>query len=89
MIESIRRTESTVGLEINTGLCIKEPVIYFKYCADSELSAELLRQHLYELRFKGKQLIARDCLSYLNKEEISALKSRLVKDWNGAKHCWK
>ena len=89
MIESIIRTESTVGIEINTGLCIKEPIIYFKFCADSELSAELLRQHLYDLRYKSKEAIARDCLLYLSKEEKSRLKSKLVREWNGSKHCWK
>ena len=89
MIESIRRTESTVFLEINTGLSIKEPVIWFKFDDDSEMSAELLRQRLYDFRFEANRSIARDCLMYLSKEEISKLKSRLVKDWNGSKHCWK
>lgn len=88
MIETIRRTEFTVLLEINTGLCIKEPIIYFNHNAGSEVSAELLRQHLYDLRFKAKKAIARDCLMYLNNEEVSALKAKLTK-WNGHKHCWK
>ena len=89
MIESIRRTDSTVFLEVNTGLCIKEPVIYFSFSAGSEMSAELLRQHLYDLRYKSKEAIARDCLLYLSKEEKSRLKSKLVREWNGSKHCWK
>lgn len=89
MIETIRRTDTTVRLEINTGLCIKEPVIFFTYDCSSEMSAELLRQHLYDLRFKSKQDIARDCIMYLSKEEVSKLKSKLVKEWNGARHCWK
>ena len=89
MIESIRRTESTVFIEINTRLCIKEPVIRFNFDASSEMSAELLRQRLYDLRFEANRNIARDCLMYLGKEEISKLKSRLVKEWDGSKHCWK
>lgn len=88
MIESIRRTDASVSLEINTGLCIKEPVLYFKFEADSELSAELLRKHLYDLRLQAKKDIAKDCLLYLSREEKSTLKSKL-KDWNGSKHCWK
>ena len=89
MIESIIRTDNTVFLKINTGLCIKEPVIYFNYSAGSEMHAELLRNRLYDLQFKAKQNIARNCLVYLNKNEISKLKSKLVKEWNGSKHCWK
>ena len=89
MIETIRRAESTIFLEINTGLCIKEPAIFFNFRAESEVCAELLRQHLYELKFKAKKTIAKDCLLYLDKEEISKLKARLVNKWNGSKHCWK
>ena len=88
MIESIRRTESTVFLEINSGLCIKEPTIWFSLKADSEMSAELLRKHLYDLSFKAKHNIAKDCIMYLSNKETSELKSKL-KEWNGAKHCWK
>ena len=88
MIESIRRTDSTIFLEINTGLCIKEPVIYFSFDAGSEMHAELLRKYLYDLRRESKVKIARDCLLYLSREEKSALKSKL-KEWNGSKHCWK
>ena len=88
MIVTITRTDITVLIEINTGLHIKEPVIYFQYNAGSEMGAELLKQYLYELRYKSKKNIAKDCLMYLSKEEISELKSRLKK-WNGSKHCWK
>ena len=89
MIESIKRNDATVLLEINTGLCIKSPIVCFSFNAGSEMSAGLLRKHLYELRFKVNKSIAKDCLMYLNNQEISALKSRLVKKWNGSKHCWK
>ena len=89
MIESIRRTDATIVLEINTRLCIKEPVIYFSFDAGSEMHAELLRQRLYDLRFENRKNISRDCLMYLNREEISKLKSKLVHEWNGSKHCWK
>ena len=89
MIESIRRTDTVVSLEINTGLCIKEPVIYFNFNVDSEISAELLRQYLYDLQLEAKKDIARNCLMYLDKIEKSKLKSKLVHEWNGSKHCWK
>lgn len=89
MIESISRTDNnTVVVEINTGLCIKEPVIYLKVETESELEAELLRQHLNDLLEESNKNIARNCLQYLNGAERSALKSKL-KEWNGAKHCWK
>lgn len=88
MIESIRRTDSTLFLEINTGLCIKEPVIFFRFDAQSEMAAELLRKHLYTVNDKATKQIAKDCMLYLSREEKSELKSRL-KRWNGSKHCWK
>ena len=89
MIESIRRIDATVLLEINTDLCIKSPVEYFSFDAGTERSAELLRKHLCDLKHKAHQAIARNCLKYLDRDEISKLKSKLVKEWNGNKHCWK
>lgn len=89
MIDSIRRTESTVFIEINTGLCIKEPVIFFRFDTDSEISAELLRKHLYDVRAMAKKRIAKDCLMYLDREEVSKLKSKLLHEWDGNKHDWK
>ena len=89
MIESIRRTDATILLEINTGVCIKSPIVWFSFDAGTEMSAELLRRHLYDLRFESKKATAKDCLMYLSKEEISKLKSRLVHEWDGRKHCWK
>lgn len=89
MIESISRNGGTLLLEINTSLCIKSPIVWFGFDAVTELAAELLRKHLYDLMDNQKKEIARDCLRYLSKEEISRLKSKLVKEWNGSKHCWK
>ncbi len=89
MIESIRRTDTTVSLGIHTALGVSEPVIYFNLNTGSEIHAELLRQHLYDLRLRAKKIIARNCLIYLDKEEISKLKSKLAKEWNGSKRCWK
>ena len=88
MIESIRRSDGTILLEINTGLIIKSPIVWFSFDAGTEMSAELLRRHLYDLKLKAKQDIAKDCLTYLSRKEISELKSKLVHGWNGSKHCW-
>lgn len=89
MIKLIRRDGTMVLFEIDTGMHIKEPWIYFSFDAGSEMHAELLRNYLYDLKFKEKKAIAKDCLMYLDREEISELKSKLMKKWNGARHCWK
>ena len=68
MIESIRRSDSKVLLEISTGLCIKNPIVWFSFDAGTEMPAELLRKHLYDLRLKAKQDIAKDCLTYLSRK---------------------
>ena len=53
---------------------------------------------IYNIRKEGTKVfievdtetkIAVNCFLYLDAKQISALKSRLIKEWNGRTHCWK
>lgn len=93
MIESIKREYLDVIVEIDTGLDVNRNILHFKWNAGNELFAELLKDQLRNQFNEFKKEIARQTakfpLLYLSREEVSKLKSTLVREWNGANHCWK
>ena len=93
MIEYIKREDTKIVVGINTGLNIKDNVLLLKLDTGEEIFAELLKEQLNKQLKEFKKEIARQAakypLLYLNSEEVSELKSMLVKEWNGAKHYWK
>ena len=89
MIESIDREGTKTIININTGLNVEKPVLGF-YCeCQYEYIAELLKNQLCEQFDELKKNIAKQLHLYLDPEQISELKSKLVHEWNGSKHCWK
>ena len=89
MIESIERDGTDVLIEINTGLNTKENILILRWEAENENFAELLKYQLRNQFDEFKKEIAEQPHLYLKPKEISELKSKLVKEWNGSKHCWK
>lgn len=89
MINEIVRDGTKVYLKIDLNLPADETVLIFEMDCCEQRFAELLKNHLRELEKQWKRIIAKGCLCYLEKEEISRLKSRLNKEWNGKDHCWK
>ncbi len=74
--------------QIDTDVPIEKPVIPFAWNCNSDIFANILKDYLYDTLHEYKKKIASDCLFYLDKKEISKLKSKLKK-WDGSKHCWK
>ena len=89
MIESIYRNGTKVILEIDTGLDLKGRILIFEWETTDERFASLLEDQLLEQFDKFKQKIAKQPHLYLKPKELSALKSKLIREWNGSKHCWK
>ncbi len=93
MIESIEREGTKVIIKINTGLNVEKHVLWFVHELQHEYMSELLKEHLRDLMCKHKDKLrveaAKNPHFYLEPKEISKLKSKLVKEWNGSKHCWK
>ena len=89
MIESIGRDGTNVIIQINTGLQVAKPILSFVWECQHEYVAELLKYQLWDQEFRYKAEIAKQPHLYLEPKEISALKSKLVKEWNGSKHWWK
>ena len=93
MIESIEREGTDIVVRINTGLDVKGNILLFRWSTRDELFAELLKDQLRNQFNEFKKEIARQTakfpLLYLSREEVSKLKSTLVREWNGANHCWK
>ena len=93
MIESIEREGTKVVIRINTGLNIEKLVLYFEWNCSYEYVAELLKYQLCnqfkELKKQIAKQTAKHPLIYLTREEVSELKSTLVHEWNGSKHCRK
>lgn len=93
MIEFIKREDTKIVIGINTGLNTKGNVLLLEWDTRKEVFAELLknqlRNQLKEFRKEIARQTAKYPLLYLSPEEVSGLKSNLVKEWNGAKHCWK
>lgn len=93
MIKSIEREGTKVVIRIDTGLDIDKKIIILNYETNSEIYAELLKLQLWDQREKFQKQIAQSVIKYpllyLTCEEVSKLKSMLIKEWNGAKHCWK
>ena len=89
MIEAIEREGTKVIIQINTGLQVAKSVLDFEWECQHEYMAELLKYQLWEQETKYKEKIARQPHLYLEPKELSELKSKLVKEWNGSKHCWK
>ena len=93
MIESITRGEAQVIIKINTGLSVERPVVCFTLDCQYEYVAELLKEHLQSLIGKHEDKLGEEAAKnphyYLESKEISKLKSKLVHEWNGSKHCWK
>ena len=89
MIESIERDGCNVILKINLNLKVEKPVICFDFKCQDEYIAELLKRHLQKNLVSHNHQIAQNPMSYLACDEISKLKSKLVKEWDGSKHCWK
>ena len=89
MIESIERDGAKVVIKINTGLNVAKPILNF-YCEGQyEFIAELVKNQLWKQEVKYKKKIAAQPHLYLEPKQLSALKSKLVHEWNGSKHCWK
>lgn len=89
MIDSIERNGTRVILNIDIGFKIEKPILPFSWECGKEYIAELLKDHLLDQLDKFKKEIASKPHFYLEQEEISKLKSMLVREWNGTKHCWK
>ena len=93
MIESIEREGTRVIININTGLAIQWKNIALNLETGKELFAELLKDRLHnqfkEFKKEIAQQVVKYPLLYLEREEVSKLKSMLVKEWDGSKHCWK
>ena len=93
MIESITRGETQVIIKINTGLSVERPVVCFTWDCQYEYVAELLKEHLQSLIVKHEDKLREEAAKnphyYLESKEISKLKSKLVHEWDGSKHCWK
>lgn len=89
MIESIERDGTKVVVEINTGLEVDKPVLCLEWECTFEYIAELLKYQLWEQEAKYKKKIAEQPHLYLEPKQLSELKSKLVHEWNGSKHCWK
>lgn len=89
MIESIEREGTKVVIKINTGLQVEKPILSFYWECQFEYVAELLKYQLRNQFDKLKKKIAKQPHFYIEPKELSELKSKLVHEWNGAKHCWK
>ena len=93
MIESIKRDGTQVVLNIDTGLKVEKPVLMFRLECGKGYVAELLRKHLDTLMSDNNDELCKGVAKqphlYLGPKELSELKSKLVHEWNGSKHCWK
>ena len=93
MIESITRVEAKVIININTGLRVGRPIVCVPWDCQYEYAAELLKEHLQSLIVKHEDKLRKEAAKnpqfYLEPKELSKLKSKLVKEWDGSKHCWK
>ena len=93
MIESIEREGTKVVIKINMGLEVSGTILPLSWECQHEYVAELLKDQLWKQFKEFKMQIANQTvkypLLYLTRKEVSELKSMLVKEWNGVRHCRK
>ena len=90
LITRIYRDNATVNVELDSNLGTCRPIYIFKWpCGDDQQKAELLTRHFCERLTESRHYVAQNPEYFLEPEEISALKKKLVDKWDGRNHCWK
>ena len=84
---SVSDDKSSIIAKIDCQLEVERPIYPFSFVMKDENAALLLQERFNNVMSEHEKKIARDCLSYLEPEEISGLKRRL-KNWHGSKNCW-
>jgi hypothetical protein len=88
-IWSIERKDTVVYIRINTNLDSCRPIFPFSWnCKDQEY-AELLKNHLLDMKDLWHKEIAQNPIIYLESEELSELKKWFNKNWDAKNHCHK
>ena len=88
-IYEIKRDGSRVIIYVHSNLKTKTPIYPFKFELKDTEYAELLKDHLLQIEKKFYEFVAKNPEYFIFGKDISRLKSKLVKHWDGKNHCWK